>query len=93
MKSINPKMKRVQRDIAKISEMVSPEEAGYTRISFSKEDREAREYVTNLMRNEAKLLVRIDAAGNIIGRREGRKDKPAILVGIPYRHRPSGWPF
>ena len=81
MERIKPDIKRVRRDIIKSSEFVSSGELGYTRISFSKEDHEARGYLTQLMTNEAKLSVRIDVAGNLIGRREGKKQKPAILVG------------
>lgn len=81
MKKITPDVERVRRDILKMSEFVSSGEPGYTRISFSKEDREAREYVAQLMKNEANLSVRVDAAGNLIGRREGESQKRAILVG------------
>jgi N-carbamoyl-L-amino-acid hydrolase len=81
MERIKPDLERIHRDITKISEFVSSEEFGYTRISFSKEDRQAREYIAQLMTNEAKLFVRIDAAGNLVGRREGKRQKPAILVG------------
>jgi N-carbamoyl-L-amino-acid hydrolase len=81
MKKIKPDPKRVQRDLFKISEFVSSEDIGYTRISFSKEDREAREYLGQLMKGDANLSVRIDAAGNLIGRREGERKEPAILVG------------
>jgi N-carbamoyl-L-amino-acid hydrolase len=81
MKRITPDIERVQRDILRMSEFVSSEEPGYTRISFSKEDREAREYVAHLMKEEGNLSVRIDAAGNLIGSRRGESQKPAILVG------------
>jgi N-carbamoyl-L-amino-acid hydrolase len=80
MKKITPDIERVRRDILRMSEFVSSEEPGYTRISFSKEDREARAYVADLMKG-ANLSVRIDAAGNLIGSREGEGQKPVILVG------------
>lgn len=72
---------RIRRDILKFSEFTSPDESGYTRISFTKEDKEAREYIVRLMTQEAGLNVRIDAAGNLIGRREGNTAGPAILAG------------
>jgi N-carbamoyl-L-amino-acid hydrolase len=81
MKRTNPDVKRIQRDLFKISEFVCSEEIGYTRISFSKEDREAREYLAQLMTKEANLSVRTDAAGNLIGRKEGKRKEPAILAG------------
>lgn len=81
MKKFEPDLKRIMRDITRISEFVSVEELKYTRISFSKEDRQAREHLAQLMSDEAKLSVRVDAAGNLIGRREGKREKPVILVG------------
>jgi N-carbamoyl-L-amino-acid hydrolase len=81
VRKFEPNLARIQRDIVQFSELTSPHEPGYTRISFSKEDKEAREYVTRLMTEEAGLEVRIDAAGNLIGRREGITDVPAILTG------------
>ena len=81
MERIVPNLERVRRDVTRLSEFVSSEEQGYTRISFSEEDRQAREYLSRLMRDEAELSVRIDAAGNLIGRREGTMQKPAIMVG------------
>lgn len=81
MERFEPNIESIRRDILKFSEFVSPHEQGYTRISFSKEDKEARAYVTHLMADEAGLKVRIDAAGNIIGRREGKMSGPAILTG------------
>jgi N-carbamoyl-L-amino-acid hydrolase len=81
MKRITPDIERVRRDILRMSEFVSSEEPGYTRISFSKEDREARAYVAHLMKKEADLSVRIDAAGNLIGTRRGETQKPVVLVG------------
>jgi N-carbamoyl-L-amino-acid hydrolase len=80
MKRIEPKVERIRRDILKISEFVSPEES-YTRISFSAADKQVRKHLALLMEHEAKLTVRTDAIGNLIGRREGKKPNPAILVG------------
>ncbi len=81
MERFEPNIERIRRDILEFSEFVSPHEQGYTRISFSKEDEAARAYVTRLMADEAGLKVRIDTAGNIIGRKEGKKSGPAILTG------------
>ena len=81
MEKIEPNIDRVRRDIERVSEFTSPAEPGYTRISFSKEDRQAREYVADLMRDEGRLSLRTDTVGNLIGRREGKRGKPAILIG------------
>ena len=54
---------------------------GMDRLAFSPADIESREYTMGLMR-EAGLEVRIDTAGNIIGRRAGSDNSlPAIAMG------------
>ena len=51
------------------------------RLAFSPADVESREYTMGLMR-EAGLEIRIDTAGNIIGRRAGADDSlPAMAMG------------
>ncbi len=66
----------------KFAEFVDPEEEGFTRISFSDQNLKAVEHMTVLMETEADLSVYIDAAGNLIGRREGRRpDAPSIMIG------------
>jgi len=76
-----PNLKRIKRDILRLADMTSKKEAGFTRISFSDQDRMAREYIGDLMEREAGLKVRIDPAGNLIGRRKGKKAGPGILLG------------
>ena len=54
---------------------------GMDRLAFSPADVESRDYTMELMR-EAGLEVRIDAGGNIIGRKAGSDDSlPAIAMG------------
>ncbi len=66
----------------KFAEFVDPEEEGFTRISFSDQNLKAVEHMTVLMETEADLSVYIDAAGNLIGGREGRRpDAPSIMIG------------
>ena len=66
----------------KFAEFVDPEEEGFTRISFSDQNLNAIEHMTVLMETEADLSVYIDAAGNLIGGREGRRpDAPSIMIG------------
>lgn len=84
MKSFAPNIKRIERDMTMLSKITLPDTEGqtrYTRISFSAEDLQARNYIAGLMKSEAGLDVRVDAVGNLIGRREGQKKGPAILVG------------
>jgi N-carbamoyl-L-amino-acid hydrolase len=63
---------------------------GMQRVAFSPADVEGRRYVMDLMR-QAGLAVRVDPAGNVIGRREGaRRDAPAIALGSHVDTVPSG---
>ena len=63
---------------------------GMQRIAFSAADVEGRCYVMELMRQSG-LSVRVDTAGNIIGRRSGREDqRPAIGMGSHVDSVPSG---
>jgi N-carbamoyl-L-amino-acid hydrolase len=55
--------------------------SGTNRVAYTEADLAGRDYVTGLMR-EAGLAVRVDTAGNIIGRREGRENGlPVLLFG------------
>lgn len=65
---------------------------GPTRLAFTEEDRRARALVMTMMR-EAGLAVRIDAAGNILGRRDGRRAAPPILFGSHIDTVPNGGRF
>jgi N-carbamoyl-L-amino-acid hydrolase len=56
-------------------------EGGVNRVAFSDEDIRSRVYLKQLMK-EAGLKVRIDPAGNMIGRREGLDPSlPALVCG------------
>jgi acetylornithine deacetylase/succinyl-diaminopimelate desuccinylase-like protein len=65
-------------------------EEGMQRVAFSAFDVAGREYVMELMR-QAGMYVRIDAAGNIIGRAEGSgASLPAIVLGSHTDTVPAG---
>jgi N-carbamoyl-L-amino-acid hydrolase len=62
-------------------------------VAFSDSDVAGRQYVMQLIR-DARLTPRIDAAGNIFARREGREpDLPPILFGSHIDSVPSGGNF
>jgi N-carbamoyl-L-amino-acid hydrolase len=66
---------------------------GVSRVAYSDADIAGRGYFMNLMR-AAGLEPRIDAAGNILGRRAGRDDSlPPILFGSHIDSVPSGGNF
>lgn len=88
---------RVWGTLEKLSEFGRPAgagfEAGVTRVGFSKEDEAARAYVIGLLRG-AGLAVRVDAAGNIFGRREGSEPGlPVLLFGSHIDSVPRGGNF
>jgi allantoate deiminase len=72
---------RLWRRLFDLGEIDRQREGGVTRLSFTDEERAAKDRVASYM-DEAGLSVREDAAGNLFGRREGRNaDLPSVLVG------------
>ncbi|CAA9432606.1 MAG: N-carbamoyl-L-amino acid hydrolase [uncultured Rubrobacteraceae bacterium] len=72
---------RLWSRLSELSKIGKSEGAGVTRLSFTREERAAKDLVASYMR-EAGLEVREDAIGNLIGRREGRdRDAPIVLAG------------
>ncbi len=69
---------------------IGRDEFGMQRVAFSRQDVAGRDYVSDLMRR-AGMSVRIDPAGNIIGRTEGADPTlPAIALGSHTDTVPSG---
>ncbi|MCA1717114.1 MAG: Zn-dependent hydrolase [Actinobacteria bacterium] len=72
---------RLWSRLSELAEIGKSEGGGVTRLSFTEEEWAAKDLVASYMR-EAGLAVREDAAGNLIGRREGRvEDAPVVLTG------------
>src|SRR5215210_625262 len=72
---------RLWRRLSDLAEIGKQESGGVTRLSFTEEERAAKDLVASYM-EEAGLAVREDTAGNLFGRREGKDpDAPAVLVG------------
>jgi N-carbamoyl-L-amino-acid hydrolase len=61
---------RLNTHLKEIAEFGKNPQGGVSRVAYSQADVQGREYAMRLMR-EAKLEVRIDAAGNIVGHRNG----------------------
>ena len=69
---------------------IGRDEFGMQRVAFSRQDVAGRDYVIGLMRG-AGMSVRIDPAGNIIGRVEGTDPgMPAVVLGSHTDTVPSG---
>ena len=81
---------RMEQRILALSQFGANPEGGVSRVAFSDADLDGRKYVMQLMR-DAGLDVRVDTAGNIIGRRAGREPGlPPILFGSHIDSVPGG---
>ena len=81
---------RLNRTLRELSRFGRTPEGGINRVAFSDADLEGRAYVRGLM-EEAGLRVHVDAAGNLIGRREGGEEGlPPILFGSHTDSVPDG---
>jgi N-carbamoyl-L-amino-acid hydrolase len=69
---------RLNQHLKELSEFGKNPQGGVSRVAYSDADRQGREYVMGLMR-AAKLDVSIDAAGNLIGRREAANNDDRLL--------------
>lgn len=83
---------RLWGDLMALAEITEPGRP-YTRRSFTGRYVEGRAWLAARMR-EAALDVRLDAAGNLIGRRAGRRhDAPTIMLGSHSDTVPDGGRF
>lgn len=90
MKDLRVNEKRIELTITQLAEFGKTPQGGVHRIAYSDEDVLARKYIFHLM-EAAGLNVRVDAAGNIVGRREGNeKSLPPILFGSHIDTVPHG---
>jgi len=81
---------RMEKRILALSAFGVNPQGGVSRLGFSEADIAARKFMINLM-EQAGLEVRIDAGGNIIGKRKGKKSNlPVILFGSHIDSVPEG---
>ena len=81
---------RLNQSIATLAKIGQLPNGGVKRIAYSQEDIKARNLVRQWM-EELKMQIRIDAAGNIIGRYPGKDpDAPAIATGSHIDTVPCG---
>jgi len=67
-------------------------DGGVMRVTGSEADREARDTVVDWFR-DAGLSVSVDPVGNIVARRSGRSDAPAVATGSHLDTVPNGGAF
>lgn len=84
---------RLSQSISQLAEIGRLDDGSIRRIAFSQEDIAARQWVIGCMQ-EAGMTVRIDPAGNIIGRYPGRNpNAPALATGSHIDTVPTGGCF
>ncbi|MBZ8182371.1 Zn-dependent hydrolase [Oscillatoria salina] len=81
---------RLQQSIETLAEIGQTPQGGVQRLAYSLEDLQARHLIQGWMK-EAGMSVRIDAAGNIIGRYPGKfPEMPALATGSHIDTVPNG---
>ncbi len=87
---MNSLITRIEGHIDTLSTFTATPGKGTTRLTYSKEDRLARDYIKEKMK-EYGLQVREDGFGNIFGKLEGTlKDAPSVLIGSHFDSVPNG---
>ncbi|GGI17907.1 Zn-dependent hydrolase [Gottfriedia solisilvae] len=81
---------RIEDHIITLSQFTATPGKGTTRLTYSREDLQAREYIKGKM-IEYGLQVKEDGLGNIFGKLEGTvKDAPSVLIGSHFDSVPNG---
>ncbi|WNS76600.1 Zn-dependent hydrolase [Bacillus sp. DTU_2020_1000418_1_SI_GHA_SEK_038] len=81
---------RIENHIEELSKFTATPGKGVTRLTYSQEDLQARNYIKETM-EEYGLIVREDGLGNIFGRLEGSiEDAPSVIVGSHFDSVPNG---
>lgn len=82
--------KRIEIQIEDLKQFTSTPDKGVTRLTYSDEDLQARNYIKNKMR-EYGLKIKEDGFGNIFGKLDGMiKDAPSVLIGSHFDSVPNG---
>lgn len=82
--------KRIDQHLNALRDFTKTPGEGVTRLSYSKEDIQARRYIKDQMQKYG-LVVREDPFGNIIGRLEGtKKNASVVMVGSHFDSVPNG---
>ncbi|WHY01264.1 Zn-dependent hydrolase [Neobacillus sp. DY30] len=81
---------RIESHIDTLSTFTATPGKGTTRLTYSHEDLQAREYIKEKMKGYG-LIVREDGFGNIFGKLEGTlKEGPSVLIGSHFDSVPNG---
>lgn len=81
---------RIYEHIENLSQFTKTPGAGVTRLTYSEEDLQARNYIKEHMKN-CGLTVTEDGFGNIFGKLEGTNpESPSVLIGSHFDSVPNG---
>jgi allantoate deiminase len=81
---------RIEEHIELLSQFTATPGKGVTRLTYSKEDLHARNYIKEKMA-EYGLAIKEDGFGNIFGKLEGTlSDAPSVIVGSHFDSVPNG---
>lgn len=80
---------RLEHDLDQLSRFGALPDGGVSRLAFTREDLQARAWLKRQM-EQAGLAVSMDAAGNIRGRRAGKRDLPPVMTGSHIDTVPQG---
>ncbi|WP_042477659.1 Zn-dependent hydrolase [Bacillus ndiopicus] len=87
---MNNVQERIEKHINTLSQFTATPGKGTTRLTYSKEDLQARNYIKEQMK-ACGLQVQEDGFGNIFGKLEGTlKDAPSVLIGSHFDSVPNG---
>ncbi|MCS7082742.1 MAG: Zn-dependent hydrolase [Bacteroidetes bacterium] len=93
LKEVRVNGARLWEHLMRLGQIGRTPAGGVSRLAYTEADRQGRAFVAELMR-QAGMTVRIDAAGNIIGRYPGRHDdRPPIAMGSHIDSVPEGGAF
>ncbi len=81
--------KRLQKEIEKVSTFGALINGGVTRLAFSAEEKNARDYIKSLI-DEIGMSIREDAIGNIFATLKGDENLPAVATGSHIDSVPLG---
>ncbi|MDQ0272467.1 Zn-dependent hydrolase [Cytobacillus purgationiresistens] len=81
--------RKIEDHIKALSQFTATPDEGTTRLTYSKEDLQARAYIKEVMKSYG-LVVREDGFGNIFGKLEGELEGPSVLIGSHFDSVPHG---
>lgn len=83
---------RLWNTVTELGEIGDIGDGAMMRVTGSEADRQARDLIVSWF-EAAGLTIRVDPVGNIIGRRQGRTDRPPVMTGSHVDTVPRGGKF